>query len=214
MLRVVSAMLLLSATLAACPDTDMYCVACSGNFCTLCLHSFLYNGVCNPVSYVVPNCISYSSPTTCQACQQGFYLEASGACVKIPYKNCAEVDAFGQCSVCFNGKRVENGQCGSRKCLTANCAQCRLDEFGNEQCVRCKDNHVIAFAGNVNTCVRQTTSVDHCLYASRLNPNLCSVCELNYYHRNGQCVKSSAYFFGSASKLAAFAGLLAFAFAL
>lgn len=95
------------------------CLQQSGNgYCTVCKPRFYnQNGVCCEVSN---QCNTYDSYTgACLSCYQGYIL-SGGSCVlggnnggnngQLPV-GCAQVNSYGQCTVCSNRYYLSNGVC-------------------------------------------------------------------------------------------------------
>ena len=179
--------------ISVCPATDENCLACKGSTCVFCVKSYNDGGVCKRAKNPVKFCLSYNSNQLCESCIQGYFLTSSRYCKRIPLINCAEKSSFNTCKICFNGYKTERGICTSRKCLSPYCSQCSLDLKGNEKCVQCQDKYHLQSSNNEYSCVKSTEGLENCMYASKENRNLCGVCNLDFYYRDGKCVKSSVY---------------------
>ena len=181
-------LLLITTTLTTnCPN-DERCASCVQNKCVVCYDSYLnQNGLCTASSKKIAHCLQYESEGTCKFCYHGFYLSKNSICEKIPIKNCLELNKDGNCQVCKRGVLLKNGLCDDKnKCQTPNCDVCSLNASKEENCVSCKNGFAISFGYG---CQLEQENSHHCLF---LNQNgECVICDYNFYHKNGQCVKSS-----------------------
>ena len=199
MIKLVSLAIVIATAFTACPD-DEFCLACTdNNICSICVNAYANdNGVCvQGDGETVENCFTFASATTCQTCNEGYYV-SEGKCVEIAIDNCASVnsDEPTVCTACDNGKIPSNGNCeDGADCELDNCDICK----SATECFECDDSHVLTEDG---TCVEE--SVDHC--RQRVD-GACFMCERGYYDASGSCEETDVQ--GNTAILSAFVSLIA-----
>ena len=127
--------LLINMAANRCPDSDKHCGHCDRTACMYCWDSFLRDGECVPPENFLQNCHCYSNDKFCLLCDEGYYVDKTGACQPFPDLSCFQGDSPTSCLICNNSIKSENGVCSpTRKCRTDNCEIC--DQ--NDLCRICK----------------------------------------------------------------------------
>lgn len=128
--------------------TEDLCVACQQSFY---LGRTGTSSVCTPNPVGVPNCVDYSSLTTCGVCATDYYL-SENRCVKVTKKliDCVVYQSETVCAVCadetvkinslLNCQRIEVADCRVGKSLRE-CVECKAGKFLKENvCVNMLQN--------------------------------------------------------------------------
>lgn len=191
--------LLFSPLCAACPEADPRCIQCGGDRCLQCIDSFSNtSGICIQIKNKIENCYTYKNENECMSCKSGYSANKDGICVLINIENCVKLDLNGDCFLCAEGNRAENGVCSSGGCDTEHCRFC---SYYNEQevCRVCKDNFVV-YPREVEgvrsvECWHENGRSINCELARFNDFNECVRCRVNYYYANGKCVRSPDYSF-------------------
>ena len=193
-MRTTLMVLLLTAAISACPNSDERCIACNGTKCVECADSYISSkGQCVPSTTKVDYCAQYRSDGACSYCVPGYYATTQGKCVKIPIEGCAELASATQCAICSNGVLVKNGVCNKdNKCGISNCNMCLLRN-GVEICAKCAAGYAVLINKGAYSCKPETSDIKNCLYLNSNNSNVCAVCDYNFYMKNQTCEKSSQY---------------------
>lgn len=203
-----------TARTAAYPN-DEYCLAGASSKCTTCAYSYLdANGICQPPTSKLNNCIIYSNATTCTACDEGYNL-VNNACQAITIADCLAVTttttaATGTtaatttttCTVCNNKKLPANGTCANgTACNLSNCDVCA----SSTRCARCSEKYAVSTDG---TCISE--AVANCRIGTA---TACTTCDLGYYNNATSCkdssVQDSTYIMSAIVALLAFVKLIA-----
>ncbi len=175
-----------AAVLSSCPDNDQYCAACQDKECKMCYSAFLNFGNCVTPTTKVENCLRYSKDGVCDVCYHGYAVGNNGLCAKIGIKDCLYVEND-KCKMCVRKILVKDGKCEGEKCQSPYCAFCTRNEKNEEICDQCITGYTLLMGEKPN-CVKENDNTQHCVMAK--DENTCSLCEVNYYHKNGKCVKS------------------------
>lgn len=159
-----------------CPTADRYCLGCSGLTCVECAYSYAdTNGICQPPTTYVDNCVAYANATVCASCDEGYYLSGN-TCVEITITDCVALDSTAptKCVVCDNAYKADPaaGTCTDTVCGITNCAKCSVTAVGTSNvavCVECNSGYALnsSFA-----CVAELTG--NCLIQ---DSSACSLCE-------------------------------------
>ena len=192
--------LLTTPLLTACPEADPRCLQCGGDRCLTCIDSFSNtSGICIEVKNKIPGCLTYKNENECHSCKNGFHTNSEGTCSPITIENCVKLDINGDCYLCANKKKPENGKCSSSSCSTEHCRFCTFYN-DNEICQVCKDNFVV-YPFKLKDeemkveCRHENGRVINCELARYNDFNECVKCRVNYYYANGKCLKSPDYYF-------------------
>lgn len=183
-------LILASLNAQSCPNKDLRCASCLGSNCHFCYDGFLgSNNVCQPSTVKIDNCLSYSADQECKQCVFGYAL-TNNKCDKIVKDNCLRVDSNKNCIACANGIKVLGGDCkAENKCTIPNCDICGVDNQV-EICVMCKTGFSIYPKDTNDFC---SSVIPGCLALNFYDNTQCAMCHANYYFKDGQCEKSSAY---------------------
>lgn len=176
------------------------------NICASCdAKTFLFekDNQCVSVS-PIPNCKVYNSRTTCENCDDGYYL-SNNNCLMIPVsENCLQRRGT-KCGKCIKDFILENGICrDSLDYIVNECEQDNVDgtvNFSQSKCHMCKQNTFPLSYENAYVCVEThymttirngvalTTNCTH--YAPLANGSYeCTRCVDGRYLDNGACVLS------------------------
>lgn len=91
-----------------------------------------------------PNCLQYNN-NMCQKCSQRFYVGTEGRCVPVN-PLCQDSNERGQCTSCYRGYMLNNGQCIIAIQRDPNCKQLN----NQQQCIECYNG----FYPSQGTCKR------------------------------------------------------------
>jgi len=149
-------------------DINGKCLYCAAG-------SYLLNDMCVPITSIA-DCVTYSSATTCTACNQYTYLSGN-ACTAvttlIPY--CTSYSSATACSSCALGYAVAANK---QSCL-ANC-----EVAGTTGCSKCLPGYY-PDAANSNTCTVVSSPITNCVYYS--SASVCSTCIPGYLYTGNAC---------------------------
>lgn len=117
--------------------------------CVGCLtFTFLFNVTNNCVSVdVIDQCKRYASKTTCNLCNDGFYLYNPSECRAIPPElNCRQLNAAGACIKCLNSYVLDSGLCFEpQQYIVKNCENTNVNgtvSSSKLKCNFCRPNHI------------------------------------------------------------------------
>ena len=175
----------LSSNLNVCEPCLEGCAICtSQEQCQTCQDNYFpYFERCYPCNPECNQCLN--SPSTCMACNTGFYhLTPYGPCLPCP-DFCPVCSAVDKCLNCAAGYYLLEGAC--EPCATPNCLSCSNSGvinvctlcmvgyyLNNGACTSCGDNcGICTFGASGN---KNCTS---CLEGYYLNGNACTPCEAN-----------------------------------
>lgn len=134
------------------------------------------------------NCGLPSSPTTCVACRENYYLASNGLCTPIPANlqgtGCAAYNTTSSgfvCDTCKKGYYMSNGACAPNPVLQK-VARCTYYSTPG-QCSRCESG----FSFNGINCVPAPATIANCVVYGF--GNTCQYCNLtaNTYSLQGAC---------------------------
>ena len=154
-----SSCILCNPSCLSCTDTATNCLACYPGYtfnlqqCSLCPN----------------NCVNCFSNTTCNQCDKGYGLTASGVCRKcLIYCSECNPSNITECTNCAAGLELVNGKCQS---CPSFCLQC-----SGAVCTTC----LFGYTPNANsTCVLQCQLP--CVNCIEGQPTACTVCQYGTY---------------------------------
>jgi hypothetical protein len=194
MLKKLVALLTLGGIIKCCIDGDPYCARCGGDQCLMCYQSFrTVSGSCVAVEQnSISNCLIFKSINECEKCNFGYSLK-DGQCVKISVQDCLSLNRDGVCEMCNNSVLVSEGKCDGGKCGLKNCAICTNN--GEDKCYKCKEGlvlHPYVEDGKLYYhCAQQNSGTIGCRESVVNDASTCIECDVNFYYKNGRCVKSA-----------------------
>ncbi len=177
-----------------CPYNDEKCLSCAGTKCTLCIGSFINkNGVCEVPEKKIWRCMMYNSDGSCQGCKYGYYLTPEGTCEAINIAGCLQVDYNNNCIMCTEQIMVKDGICNPKnKCFDINCKYCAsIDQ--SEKCLVCNENYAVFILKDEYKCIKEKETNKNCWIVTNGNIELCGICKINYFYKEGNCEKSDEY---------------------
>lgn len=84
-------------TCAACSDAN--CAVCPNGICTKCKTGRFLSGTCQTISTAVSDCLYYATTSTCQTCNDPFYLGSDSKCYSCQ-SNCVKCTGRFTCTKC------------------------------------------------------------------------------------------------------------------
>ena len=178
--------LLTALITSQCPN-DQKCAACQKTECKMCYQSYLNFGKCITPQNPIEKCLRYQSEKVCDVCFHGYTTNDDGACVKIGIKDCLYL-VENQCKLCKRGILVENGLCGEKKCKSEDCAFCTVNSKNEEMCDQCNSGFALKNVNGRMQCAKEGKGEEHCMLLGEVGK--CTLCDVNYYNKEGKCVKS------------------------
>lgn len=133
------------------------------------------------VSSFDPNCNTFNG-SICTLCSKNFYLSSEGKC-KAVNPSCNTYDpSNGNCTSCFAGYEVQNGNCVLSQNQPA-IANCNLIDSNTGKCTKCSFGF---FFDSNGICAQQNPNCKTFNDAT----SLCIECYSGYDLLNNDCVKS------------------------
>jgi len=113
------------------------------------------DGTCKSVANVIPDCIIYKSPTSCDKCAHGSVLSVDHlTCYQTKYDNYLDANCektilndAPQCSQCSFGYVFSNGTCTACNNSTANVGCLNCNPLNNTSCILCRPGYYMNSSG-------------------------------------------------------------------
>ncbi|ELP85027.1 protein serine/threonine kinase, putative, partial [Entamoeba invadens IP1] len=155
-------------TRATLKTENVVCEVLSNGLCIKCYSKYFLNKEYPPkCESCSNNCLTCTTPTTCQVCSNGFSL-VNGSCVSL--SNCLVSTPSG-CTVCNEGYYLLLGSC---KMLSEIHCKSIVITINNEvQCTLCVENYILSETQCVDMSTAHCQSVD-------LSTSKCAICEEKY----------------------------------
>ncbi len=125
---------------------------------------------------LIPNCLTCSSATTCQVCQNG-YTQIGGQCLQCNIPGCQICGANNSCTTCYSGYTNQTTINNTVTCVLSTCPYPCATCDTNGNCLTCVSPFTNTPFDN-GTCF--TCSIANCAYCSPNTPTLCQTCFAGY----------------------------------
>jgi len=173
-----------------CGPSDTKCLTCPEGVCTSCKDGYsLVSQDCLPCRFPCKLC-NPSSVTSCQTCEDGYYLKTSNSCSlcqRSLHENCIAC-SDNKCTVCFDGYYLlDNGTLTECRICNSSCSTCE-DGGQSHHCISCavgffrtKQDVQQGFTSKCERC----GSASSCLFCETQD---CNQCNIGYYLDDGDCL--------------------------
>lgn len=175
------------------------------NKCLKCTNKNLGFDITNKciTALAIPGCVVYSSDSTCQLCDQGYFLSGT-ICNQLPANiNCLEATSFSNCTKCAPNYIIYNGTCRTLPLFLLDNCEANNISTGKEtldtaKCSFCNNSSINwAFDRNY-ICLEtewlaslQSASINNCAqFSINGSSTVCVRCNTGYHLSSNTCVQT------------------------